>query len=72
MSALEAIVEELKTLPPKKFAAAADYVHRLKETSAAERRLALDRAYGSLTEAEAKALAAAIHANCERVDASQW
>jgi hypothetical protein len=72
MSALETIVEELKTLPPKKFAAAADYVHRLKETSATERRLALDRAYGCLTESEADALAAAIHDNCERIDAGQW
>jgi hypothetical protein len=72
MSALETVVEELKTLPPKKLAAAADYVHRLKETSRAERSRALDRAHGSLTGAEADALAAAIHDNCERIDAGQW
>jgi len=40
VSVLETVVEELKALPPKKFAAAADYVHRLAETSLAERRSA--------------------------------
>jgi hypothetical protein len=72
MSALETVVEELRTLPPRKFAAAADYVHRLTATSGPARRLALDLACGSLTEAEADALAAAIHEHCERIDASQW
>jgi hypothetical protein len=72
MSALETVVEELKALPPKKLAAAADYVHRLKEPPPAERSRALERAHGSLTVAEADALAAAIHGNCERIDVGQW
>jgi hypothetical protein len=72
MSALEIIVEELKALPPGKLAAAADYIHQLKETSLAERRHALDRAFGCLTEEEGRAMEAAIQANCERIDASQW
>ena len=72
MSALETVVAELKTLSPKKFAAAADYVHQLKESAAPARRLALERACGSLTADEADAMAAAINENCERIDASQW
>jgi len=54
MSALEIIVEELKALPPGKLAAAADYIHQLKETSLAERRHALDRAFGCLTEGRSR------------------
>jgi len=72
MSALETLVEELRTLPPGKLAAAADYIHRLKAASEADRRRALDRAYGCLTDEEAKAMEEAIQANCERIDASQW
>ncbi len=72
MSALETIVEELKTLPPKKLAVAGEYIHQLKSTTDAERRRALDRAYGCLTEEESDSLEKAIHANCERIDASQW
>jgi hypothetical protein len=72
MSELETIVEELKTLPPGKLAEAATYIHRLKAGSEADRDRALDRAYGCLTEAEADGLEAAIHANCESIDASQW
>jgi hypothetical protein len=72
MSALEAIVAELKTLSPEKLAEAAGYIHRLKERSEAERQKALDRAYGCLTDAEAEDLNTVIQAHCERVDASQW
>ena len=72
MSALETIVEELKALPAGKLAAAADYIHQLKATTDAERRHALDRAFGCLTEVDAKAMEEAIQSNCERIDASQW
>ena len=72
MSALETIVEELKTLPPKRLAGAASYIHQLKSHTDAERRRALDRAYGCLTEEEAGSMAKAIEANCERIDAGQW
>ena len=72
MSALETIVAELKTLPPKKLAVAADYIHQLKSTTDAERQHALDRAYGCLTEEEGNSMEHAIHANCERIDASHW
>ena len=60
MSALEIIVEELKALPAGKLAAAADYIHQLKATTDAERRHALDRAFGCLTEEEAKTMEEAI------------
>jgi hypothetical protein len=72
MSALESIVEELKTLPPKKLAVAADYIHQLKSSTDAERHRALDRAYGCLTEEEADSMEKAIETSCERIDASQW
>ncbi len=72
MSALEVIVEELKTLPPKKLREAADYIHHLKEPTPAERQQALDRAYGCLTDDEADVMENAIQSNCERIDASQW
>ena len=72
MSALETIVEELKTLPPSGLEAAAGYVRQLKLTSAADRRRALDRAFGCLSPAEGEELERAIQAHCERVDASQW
>ena len=72
MSALESIVEELKTLPPKKLAVAADYIHQLKSGTDTERRRALDRAYGCLTPGEADSLEQAIAANCERIDAREW
>jgi hypothetical protein len=72
MSALESIVEELKTLPPKKLAVAADYIHQLRASTDAERRRALDRAYGCLTEEEADSMEKAIETNCERIDARDW
>jgi hypothetical protein len=72
VSALESIVEELKTLPPKKLAVAADYIHQLKTTSDAERLRALERAYGCLSEEEGNSMERAIEENCERIDASHW
>jgi hypothetical protein len=72
MSKLEAVVEELKTLPASGLAAAADFIHQLKQSGAAERVRALDRAFGCLSPAEADEMERAITANCERIDASQW
>lgn len=72
MSAIEAIVEELKALPPQKLAVAADYIHQLAADSSTERRKALDRAYGCLSEEEGRAMEEAIQKNCERIDAGQW
>lgn len=72
MTALDAIVEEIRTLPPGKLSEAANFIHQLKVRSESERRLALDRAYGCLSESEAADLETAIQANCERIDARQW
>jgi hypothetical protein len=68
MSNIEPIVEELKTLPTTKLADAANYIHRLKETSATERRAALENTAGILTADEADELARIIEEGCEQVD----
>lgn len=72
MSELELIVEELKTLPPEKLHDAAGYIHRLSKTGRADRRAALDRAFGRLNGEEARELEEAIEANCEKIDAADW
>ncbi len=72
MSALERIVEELKTLPPGKLNQAASYIHRLMETSPSDRRDALEKAYGCLTDEEAGEMEKAIEASCERIDPREW
>ena len=43
MSKLENIVEELKALPQERLDRAADYIHRLRTISAAERNAIIDR-----------------------------
>lgn len=67
MSTLETTVEELKSLPPATLEAAATYIHKLKVASSREGKLALERAFGCLTPAEADELEHAIAANCERI-----
>jgi hypothetical protein len=52
VSTLEIIVEELKTLPPKKLEKAAALIHGLREKSHAERLAALERSASVLSEAE--------------------
>ena len=54
---LEAIFEELKSLPPRKLERAAGYIHRLHSDSRLERKAALRRTAGSLTDEEADELA---------------
>ena len=72
MSKLETVVEELKALSPTGFTVAADFIHQLKLSGAAERKSALDRAFGCLSSSEADEMERAIAVNCERIDASQW
>jgi hypothetical protein len=73
MSTLEAVVEELKHLSPAELEEAAGYIYGLRlDVDAAERKRALDRAFGCLSESEAETIASAIETHCERVDASQW
>lgn len=68
MSSIDAIVEELKILPPEQ---AAIYIHRLRQASQTERLEALRATAGALTAAEANYWAKAIE-DCERVDESGW
>jgi len=72
VSRLEAIVEDLKSLPPAKLEAAADYVHRLKRISEEERRAILVRTAGALSAEEADELSKAIEEGCESIDESGW
>ncbi len=62
MTDLNSIVEDLRALPAEKLVEAAAYIQQLKTAAGADRKAALDRAYGSLTEAESTQLAAAIAA----------
>ena len=71
MSSIDAIVEELKMLPPERLEQAAAYVHGLREASQAERLEALRSTAGALTAAEADDWAKAIE-DCERTDESGW
>jgi len=65
MIKLNDIVEELKTLPPERLERAADYIHRLNFASRQERKAALQRTAGSLTNEEADELARIIQQGCE-------
>ena len=65
---LEAILEELKTLPPAGLERAADYIHRLHSASRAERKAALLSTAGSLTDEEAFDRKHQIEEGCENVD----
>jgi hypothetical protein len=73
MSTLETVVEELKHLSPGELEEAADYIYRLRlDMGAAERKRALDRAFGCLSDSEGDTMASAIETHCERIDASHW
>jgi hypothetical protein len=72
MSTLESIVEDLRTLPPPKLAEAATLIHRLRETSLAERREALRRGAALLSPEDGAELARIIDENCARVDPRDW
>ena len=72
MRSLEAIVEELKALPPAQLAQAADFIHRLQTVSQAERQAILERTFGSLTEEEAAEMERVIEQGCEQIDERDW
>jgi hypothetical protein len=65
---LDAIIEDLKTLPPSNLERAADYIHRLARIGEQERRSILERTAGSLTRQEADELERIIAEGCERID----
>jgi hypothetical protein len=72
MSSLEVIVKELKTLPPSQLAQAADFIHRLRTVTQAERQAILDRTFGSLTEEEASEMERVIEQGCEQIGEWEW
>lgn len=71
-SSLETIVEDLKSLPPEKLEAAADFIRQLKPISPEERQVALDRTFGCLSKEEADELERAIEEGCEHVTERGW
>ncbi len=72
MGKLETIVEELKTLPPDGLDSAADYIHRLKTITPAERVDIIKRTAGSLTPEEGDELTRIIKEGCEQIDERDW
>jgi len=72
MSTLEAIVEELKTLPPPKLEEAAALIRGLHEKARSDRHAALERSARILSDEEGAALERAIEEGCEKIDARDW
>jgi hypothetical protein len=56
MAKLDAVIEDLKALPPSNLERAADYIHRLRLITDKERYAIIDRTAGSLTHDEADEL----------------
>jgi hypothetical protein len=72
VSPLDAIIENLKLLPPEKLGVVADFVTRLNATTEDERQAALARTAGCLSQEEADAMEKAIEDGCERIDEDGW
>ena len=68
MIKLDAVIEDLKALPPANLERAADYIHRLKLITDRERFDIIDRTSGSLTDEEADELERSIANGCEQLD----
>ncbi|HZZ58086.1 MAG TPA: hypothetical protein VFE31_09670 [Opitutaceae bacterium] len=68
MSTLEAIVADLRALPPPKLEEAVALIHGLRETTKAERLAALERSFGVWSGPEGEAIEKAIEEGCERID----
>jgi hypothetical protein len=72
VSPLENIVADLKTLPPARLQAAADFVHRLQRISEEERKTLLTQTFGSLSPEDADAMEKAIEEGCEQINEHGW
>ena len=72
MSTLEIIVEDLKSLPTPKLEEAAAYIHRLRETSRADRLAILRETSGVFSAEDADMIEKTINENCEKIDARDW
>jgi hypothetical protein len=69
VSTLEIIVEDLKSLPTPKLEEAAAYVHRLRETSRADRQAILRETSGSWSSEDTDLMKKTIEETCEKIDA---
>ncbi|HUG09400.1 MAG TPA: hypothetical protein VMM36_00205 [Opitutaceae bacterium] len=72
MSTLEAIVEDLRTLPPAKLEEVAGYVHRLREATSADQLAILRETSGVWSGPDGEAIEKAIEEGCERIDPRDW
>ena len=72
VSPLGNIFEDLKSLPPERLEAAADFIRRLKPVSQLERQAALDRTFGCLSPEEADELERVIEEGCGKIDEDGW
>jgi hypothetical protein len=72
MSALETIVEDLKTLPSDKVEDAAWFVHTLVMDSAKARAITLQRTAMALSTEDVDEMGKAIAETCEAVDNHVW
>ena len=72
VSLLEAIFEDLKSLPPDRLEMAANYIRQLKPVSEEEREAVLARTFGSLSQEDADAMLKAIEESCEQIDEEGW
>ncbi len=72
MSVLEAIMQDLKTLPPPKLEEVLGFVHRLREGERNERLRILRETSGALSGADADVVEKAIADGCEQIDATAW
>jgi hypothetical protein len=72
MSKLEAIVEELKSLPFDRLERGADYIHRLKTINRVERNEILRSTAGILAGARGQEFARNIDEGCGNVDELEW
>ena len=68
MSSLEAIVEEMKLLPPERLEVVGDLVHRLKRISEEQRQAIFTRTAGAFSDEEADELERVIEEGCEQID----
>ena len=72
MTALESIVEELKTLPSSKLEEAAGFIHSLKTLSIKERKATLQRLRGTMSNEDAAEMTRIIEEGCEQIDKGAW
>ena len=68
MSTVENVIEDLRALTPAQLEAAAKIVHRLRETSPEQRKLALAKTAGALDAADGDTMEQAL-SDCRRPDA---